>query len=60
MIEIGSCIHFWKDHLELRQDSLTDYQYKVMVGTIRHLEDYKKLKEQVYVKMPFKPSDDTR
>lgn len=47
MLEIKECIEFWKKYLDLKEQRLNDFQYKVVLSTIKHLGDYEKLKAQV-------------
>lgn len=51
MESLEDTIEFWKRYLDFNENRLSDKHYKVIVSTIRHLGEYRDLKEQVYIKL---------
>lgn len=51
MIELKQVITFWKTYLNTHKQNLPDYHYQIVDSTVRHLDDYQKLKEQVNVRL---------
>lgn len=60
MLEIDECIFYWKTYQDQHENSMTDHQLKAMASTIRHLVDYKKLKEDVSAQLPLVNRNATR
>lgn len=47
MLDIDHCIFYWKTYLDQNEGRLTDHQYCVILSSIKHLGEYRKLQEQV-------------
>ncbi len=47
MLDIDHCIQYWKIYLDQNESRLTAHQHQVILSTMKHLAEYKKLQKQV-------------
>jgi len=60
MIDLKDTIAFWKNHLDLKQNQLTDHQCTIIKNTITYLCQLRNLQEQVNVKLNLGSDNPTR